>query len=241
MKVVRIGFIAAFGLIGWTASAAVGAAPAFASCGSPISPGTNTCAPDQLTVSPSATVFDSKSGTITASPPTFTADWTETVYKDPGNTLCSSPGNCLTWVVKITGHIPSGSTDVIERVTISNFAGFIVNLGYINPPNTAPGQTNTGTQIPPNVERSTNGSILTWDFNTATSEIRDGQSTVLLEAMTNSTQIVPGTISVQDGAAGGGIADGPALPEIPWVPVLGLFGGALAGGVLYRRGRRVSG
>jgi hypothetical protein len=241
MNLTRIGAVAACALSGWGAGAIIAATPAFASCGSPIAAGTNTCSPDQLTVSPSATVFDSKSGTITASPPTFTADWTETVYKDPTNTLCSSPGNCLTWVVKITGHIPSGSSDVIERVTISKFDGFIINLGYINPPNTAPGQTNIGTQIPNNVERSTNGSILTWDFNTASTEIRDGQSTVLLEAMTNGTQIVPGTISVQDGAAGGGIADGPALPEVPLVPVLGLFGGALAGLILYRRGRRVSG
>ncbi len=93
--------------------------------------------------------------------------------------------------------------------------------------------------VPNNVERSTNGSILSWDFNTATTEIRDGQSTVLLEAETSSTTVVPGTISVQDGAAGSASALGPALPEVPWVPVVGLFGGALAGLVLYRRGRRV--
>jgi hypothetical protein len=64
---------------------------------------------------------------------------------------------------------------------------------------------------------------------------------VLLEAETSATTVVPGTISFQDGTAGGATAIGPALPEVPSVPVLGLFGGALAGGVLYRRGRRVLG
>ncbi|HEY4869849.1 MAG TPA: hypothetical protein VII79_07565 [Candidatus Dormibacteraeota bacterium] len=239
MKLFRIGAIATFALTGWTAGAIIAATPA-AACA--IAPATPTCAPDVLTISTSATVVASASGTITPTPPNFTADWVEKVFKDPANTLCTSPGNCLTWIVEITGHIPNGSTDVIQRVTVSNFQGFTIDLGYINPPNTAPGMTNPPAgNVPNNVSRSTNGSTLSWDFNTATTEIRDGQSTVLLEAETSATTVVPGTISVQDGTAGGTTAFGPALPEVPWVPVLGLFGGALAGGMLYRRGRRVSG
>ena len=239
MNLARVGAVAACALTGWGAGAIIAATPA-AAC--PIAQGTPTCAPDVLTISPSATVVASASGTITPTPPNFTADWVEKVYKDPANTLCNSPGNCLTWIVEITGHIPNGSTDVIQRVTVSAFQGFTVDLGYIQPPNTAPGMTNPPAgNVPNNVSRSTNGSTLSWDFTTASTEIRDGQSTVLLEAETSATTVVPGTISVQDGTAGGATAIGPALPEVPWVPVIGLFGGALAGGILYRRGRRVSG
>ena len=233
MRLFRIGAIAAFALSGWTAAALTTAAPAKA-C--PIAPATFTCAPDLLTVSPSATLAQGKSGTIVPNPASFTANYTENVYRDPTNTLCNSPGNCLTWVVQVTNH--TTTQDTLTRVTVSNFSGFITDLGYIQPPNTAPGMSNPNTGIvPSNVERSNNGSVLRWDFNTT--EIADGQTTVLLAVLTNATQVVPGTISVQDGTAVSDPAFGPALPEIPWVPALGLFGGAIAGGVLMRRGRKV--
>jgi hypothetical protein len=234
MRLVRIGAIAAFALSGWAAAAVTNAVPAKA-C--PIAPATFTCAPDLLTVSPSATFYPGaqKSGTIVPNPATFTADYTENVYRDPTNNLCNSPGNCLTWVVQVTNH--TATQDTLTRVTVSNFSGFITDLGYIQPPGTAPGMSNPSTGIvPSNVERSNNGSVLRWDFNTT--EIGNGQTTVLLAVLTNATQVVPGTISVQDGTAVSDPAFAPALPEIPWVPALGLFGGAIAGGVLMRRGRR---
>ena len=232
MKLVRIGAIAAFALSGWAVAAVTTATPAKA-C--PIAPATFTCAPDLLTVSSSAALVQHKSGTIVPNPASFTADYTENVYRDPTNTLCSSPPNCLTWVVQVTNH--TATQDTLTRVTVSNFSGFITDLGYIQPPGTAPGMSNPNTGIvPSNVERSNNGSVLRWDFNTT--EIGNGQTTVLLAVLTNATQIVPGTISVQDGTAVSDPAFGPALPEIPWVPALGLFGGAMAGGVLMRRGRR---
>lgn len=236
----RIGVVAAFAFGGWTAGAAAMAAPAFACF---VGPG-GSCAPDLLTVNASATLFNQQGGTITATdntttPPTMiVADYTERVYRDPDNTLCGSPGNCLTWVLQVTNR--ASSTDTIARVTVSNFAGFTTDVG-INT-NGAPGMTDSASNIAPDrVSRSNDGKVVRWDFGTnGGSEVGLGQTTRLLEVQTNSTSTVPGTVTVQDGVAGNGPGLSPAIPETLWVPALGLFGGALAGGFMFRRRRSSS-
>lgn len=236
-RIGRIGAIAAFAFGGWTAGAAFVAAPA-AACN--ITPGMQ-CAPDLLTVNASATHFDQRSGTITAqdnttTPPTvIVADYTENVYQDPDNNLCGIAGKCLTWVLQVTNR--ASSTDTIARVTVSNFAGWTTETG-INT-NGAPGMTDSGSNIAPDrVSRSSDGKIVRWDFGqNGGQEVGLGQTTRLLEIQTNATQTIPGTVTVQDGVAGNGPGLSPAIPETLWVPAIGLFGGAVAGGYAVRRRR----
>ena len=233
----RIGVVAACAFGGWAAGAAAMASPALACF---TTPGL-TCAPDPLTVNSGATLFNQKSGTITAqdnstTPPTLiVADYTENVYQDQDNTLCGTPGKCLTWVLQVTNR--ASSTDTIARVTVSNFVGFTTDVG-INT-NGAPGMTDSASNIAPDrVSRSSDGHVVRWDFGTTGgSEVGLGQTTRLLEIQTNSTNTVPGTVTVQDGVAGNGPGLSPAVPDALWVPALGLFGGALAGGYAVRRKR----
>ncbi|MFN2582266.1 MAG: hypothetical protein ABR498_05945 [Candidatus Dormibacteria bacterium] len=235
----RIVLVGATCLAGWGVGAVVGAAPALA-C--PIAPGTPTCAPDNDGVSSSATLVDQKSGTITTSPSGIVANWTEYVFRDPvfdatgqaGNMFCA---NCLDWLVQVTST--NQSTQQIERVTVSDFSGWSIDLGVDSDTATGPSQLRTnGTLAPNNVERSAgSGGILSWDFNTNNNVFNAGKTSVWLEAETNSTAFQAGTISVQDGVAGSDPADAPALPEA-WVPALGVAGGGVVGLFALRRRKR---
>ncbi|MBV8194599.1 MAG: hypothetical protein JOY80_03645 [Candidatus Dormibacteraeota bacterium] len=233
----RFVLVGACCLGGWISVAAAGASPALACT---IAPGTATCAPDNDAVSGHATVVDKKSGTIMTSPSGIVANWTEYVFRDPvmdptgqnGNMFCA---NCLDWLVQVTST--NASTAQIERVTVSDFSGWSIDLGVDSNTATGPSQLQTnGTISPNNVERSNgSGGILGWDFNS--SVFNAGKTSVWLEAETNSTAFQPGTISVQDGVAGSDTADAPALPEA-WVPGLGVAGGGVVGLFALRRRRR---
>ncbi len=225
--------VAALGLVGWGAGAALSPGHASACL---ISPGTTTCAPDVLSVDSSAVLVGQKSGTIVSTPDgTVHASYIEQVWRDPSNALGSCAPNCLTWTLEIQNL--AASTEVIERITIASFSGFLTDMGIAT--SAPPGAPPPGTIPPANVERSSGtGAVLAWDFNTTTSEIQPTQTTVLLEAETNSTTIKMGTVSVQDGEAGSGPGLAPAVPEALWVPAIGLLGGAFAGGWMLRKRRR---
>lgn len=224
MALARIATLSLLGLGGWVGTSAVAATPALA-CS--IAPGTTTCVPDVLTVSPSATLVSSHTETVNNGSLNWT--YTERVYRDPTNIYC---GTCLTWVVKVTANATDRAG--IQRVTVSDFSSYLTDIGTVS--GSAPGITNDGTRAPNNVGRDGTGSVLSWDFTT--NPIGAGQKSVLLEIETNSTAVKPGTISVQDGVAGSSEnAFGP-IPEVPFVPALALLGGVAIGGVLWRRRRQ---
>ncbi|MHB8719073.1 MAG: hypothetical protein ACYDAC_09320 [Candidatus Dormibacteria bacterium] len=221
-------------------------------CSTTAGSGLTGCTPDKLLLSSNASrVVMQKTGTSTATNPSTGTQivWTfwEDVYSDPNNVYCSG---CLTWIVKVSSS--STSTDIIEHVTISNFNNFSADIGYLtdgsgNPASEPPpsGADTTdpaltpGTQIPNTVDRSKTG-VLTWDFNlgSGSNNISAGQSTVLLEAETNSTQVTDGTVAVIDGVASNQPAYAPALPEVGLVPAFALIGGGAIGARAYRRRRR---
>jgi hypothetical protein len=219
------------GLGGATASLAVAAAPGLAvACADGA-----TCAPSLLTLSPTATVVASTHGTMTA-PGSFTVTYTESVFADPTNEYCSG---CLDWVLQMTNS--GSSSDPIQRLNISHFAGFVVDIGVNT--NGASGFPVTGTGSPNSVERDLSGKIVTWDF-TGTHELVAGKKTVRLEAETNATNFEKGLISFQDGGATEApgfesAAPTVVIPETPWVPGFGVLAGTVAAVfALVRRGRR---
>jgi hypothetical protein len=245
--VARITTISALCFAGWAGGAAISATPA-AAC--PIAPGVNTCTPDLLTVSASATFVQGTSGTITTCPPPpgqlcFTADWIEHIYREPGLNALGCFG-CLTWVVEVTNR--TTSTDILGHTNIANFTGFATDMGYETntPPPGNPPFTTPGTTPPNNVARRANGSTLDWDTTcvagnpgcTVTNEIGPGMTSSLFEVETDAKYVVPGSISIQNGLAGFQAALGPATPEAFWVPLFGVVGGAAIGLVAFRRRRR---
>lgn len=216
---------------GLTAWAAVAAGPALAvAC-----PDGGTCAPALLTVSPTASVVASTHGMMTATG-SFTVTYTESVFADPTNEYCNG---CLDWVLQMTNS--GTSIDPIQRLNISHFAGFIVDIGVNT--NGATGFPVAGTGAPNSVERDLSGKIVTWDF-TGRNELMAGTKTVRLEAETNATNFEPGLISFQDGGATQASGFEPAapkvaIPEAPWVPGFGVLAGTVAAVfALARRGRR---
>jgi MYXO-CTERM domain-containing protein len=238
-KLARIGALAVLGAFGWTGAAAIVAAPAYACT---ISPGQTGCIPDTLTLDPSTATLKAQANcspspcTITTSPPGITATYSEKVYVDPGNTLGPCAPNCLTWLLQVSNvHT---STDVIERITISHFGGFITDVGVDTGPNYPSPFTPVGTITPTSVERSSDGNVLRWVFNGNTGEIAAGQTSAVLEVQTNSTQVTLGTVTVQNGESGTGPGVSPAVPESTWVPALSLAGLVGVAGLALRRRRR---
>ena len=234
-RVLRVATLVAFGLGGWSVGA-VAAAGSAAAC--EINPGPGSCPPDALTVGPTATVIATQHHTVTAaegSGKTLTATYTENVYRDPSNKYCA---NCLVYVVQVfndnSGQNGPPSTDFIEHVTVNDFSGSFVDIGVST--NGAPGMTDNGTGAPVQVDRSGDGSVITWDFTgSSANELQPGQTTKLLEVITNDSSYKPGSVGILDGA--GLFAPGfePQVPEAIWVPAFTLLGGMMVGGVALRR------
>jgi hypothetical protein len=216
---------------GLTAWATVAAGPVLAAA----CPNGSTCAADSLTLSPAATLVASTHGTMTAAN-SFTVTYKESVFADPTNEYCSG---CLDWVLQMTNS--ANSVDPIERLNISHFGGFIVDIGVNT--NGASGFPSPGTVHPTTVARDGTGKIVTWNFTGP--ELLPGQTTVRLEAETNATNYETGLASFQDGGsteftnAYEPAAPKVGIPEAPWVPGFGVLAGTVAAVfAIARRGRR---
>jgi PEP-CTERM motif len=165
---------------------------------------------------PTGTLMATVSGNITT--PTFSTDYSQWVYSDPFNTWCAG---CLDFVYQFTDHGP----DPNERYSMSNFNGFLVDVG------TDP----FGIHDPTLIDRSALGPVIGFNFP-ASDEIAVGETTVLLVIETNAVAITGGYVSAQDGTAGSGFAYAPmAVPEPASLMLLG--GGLIAVGKFLRKSR----
>jgi len=209
-------------------------------------PGT-TCAPDSVATSTSSTLVASQSGTLNScsllTPPAtcFVASYREEVYQDPSNVFCA---NCLDWLIQLTDNtVPQSDTvDPIERVTIGNFSGWQTDQGTdSNAPPSPSSESGSGTAAPTAVSRDSSGTVLAWEF-AGISEILPGQTTVILDVMTNATTVCPGQISAQDQSAAPATGLAPCAsavtPEVPATLLIVVVGGVAVGGFLYLRRRR---
>jgi hypothetical protein len=167
---------------------------------------------------PGGTQVATTSGTITT--PTFSASYTQWVYSDPSNSWCAG---CLDFVYQFTDNGP----DVLERFSMYNFAGVLVDVGT-NP---------FGLHDPTLIDRSMNGPVIGFDFP-ASDQIAPGETTVLLVIETNARTFTTGFLSAQDGTAGSGFAYAPStVPEPSSLSLLG--GGLIATASLLRKKRVV--
>ncbi len=230
---IRVVALIVFCLMGWAGSAALVAAPAYASqCAN----GT-TCPPDVF-ADPPGTLFASISNTISASG-SFTASYTEAVYS-ANNVFCSG---CLNFDLQIANN--ANSPMPIQHVNVSNFQGTLADIGYRTDGASMPGGLFVnGTQIPTDVSRSASGAVITWDFtgSNPSNLLSPGSTSDVLVVETNATTFQTGTVSAQDGGATQGPGFQPVtpsanVPDAPWVPAMSLLGGAVIGGVALRRRR----
>jgi len=158
---------------------------------------------------------------------TITGEYRATVYADPSNSFCAG---CLDFFVAVTSD--ATSIDAIERITLASFSGFLTDVGYT----VGPGSIKGGI-VPSTVDRSSNGSVVGFNFSLPNG-VGPGENTQVLEIQTNALRFMTGTLQIIDSS----VASVPAFEPCP-VPEAGsagmtLLGALLLGGWTMARRRR---
>ncbi len=159
---------------------------------------------------------------------TISGEYEAMVYSDPGNNFCAG---CLDFFVFVESN--STSTDAIERITLASFSSFLTNVGYSVGKDSKPSGV-----VPDTVDRSSNGSVIGFNFTTLPG-VAPGGETTMLEIQTNATSFMKGTLQIIDSSVASVAAFEPCgmVPEASSVS-LTLLGGALLGiGMIGRRRR----
>lgn len=146
------------------------------------------------------------------------------VEADPNNVFCHG---CLDFFFEVTNS--SSSADAIARITDANFGVFLTDVGFT----TGSGSISGGV-LPSTVDRSTNGSVVGFNFNVPNA-VGPGSSTQVLEVQTNARFFMRGTLQIIDSAVASVTSFDPCpVPEPASMTLM------LLGGVALLVGRRLA-
>lgn len=160
---------------------------------------------------------------------TITGQYQAMVYSDPSNVFCAG---CLDFFVIVQSN--SSSTDAIERITLASFGSFLTDVGY----SVGKGSIPTGVD-PTTVDRSSNGSVIGFNFASPTG-VQPGAETEVLEIETNAKSFMTGTLQIIDSSVASVNAFEPCMSTVPEASSISLtlIGGLLLGlGFIGRRRR----
>jgi hypothetical protein len=137
--------------------------------------------------------------------PTYSGTLTSAVYTNSGGTL--------DFYYQFTNN--QGSTDGIERLSITSFAGFTTDVGYRT---TALAPFTAGAQAPLYADRSASGQTVGFNFTSSNQAgpflVDPGESSRTIVIRTNATQFFTGNTAIIDGFAANAPSFAPAaIPE----------------------------
>jgi hypothetical protein len=168
-------------------------------------------------------------GTNSLGQTTISGEYEAMVYSDPNNNFCAG---CLDFFIIVESN--STSTDAIERITLASFGAFLTNVGYSVGKDSHP----TGVD-PTTVDRSSNGSVVGFNFSSLPG-VAPGDGTTVLEIETNATKFMTGTLQIIDSSVASVTAFDPCTGVVPEASSISLtlLGGLLLGvGFIGRRRR----
>jgi len=118
---------------------------------------------------------------------------------------------------------PNTGPDAIGRVTTTNFAGWLTDVGYDN---LFCGILYCGSATlvaPTSVDRGVLGDTIGFNFGSFVAPtLASGDSSYILEVATNATSYTKGTINILDGGAATVTGFAPAAPEPATLSILGI-------------------
>lgn len=176
-------------------------------------------------------------GTNAQSQVVFTGTVTSLVFADPSEPDTGMPGE--DFVYQLTDN--SGSTDSIDQLALSSFAGFLTDANYLvgtgNYVNTGPGDlapASASSSVAPA------GKTISFGFPVSSTTVMPGDTTDYVVIETNATsQPVQGTAAVIDGGSGSTGTEAPVATVIFTVPEPATFGVlAVVGSMILGRRRR---
>ena len=123
-----------------------------------------------------------------------TGTYTANVYRDSGGPF--GPGT-ETFAYQFTASAASGVLP-IERVTMSNFAGFSTDV-VIDPATNIQGAGPVASKLADSATRDATGSVVGFNFNPANA-VLGGQRSLTMVIRTNATAFIPGLFAFIDGS-----------------------------------------
>jgi len=167
-------------------------------------------------------------GTNSLGQTTISGEYRALVYSDPANDFCAG---CLDFFVVVESN--TSSTDAIERITLASFGSFFTDVGYSIGKNSVPSGV-----APSTVDRSSNGSVIGFNFNEP-SGVPAGAETEVLEIQTNAKYFMTGTLQIIDSSVASVPAFDPCSGVVPEAGSISLtlLGGMFLGVGLLRRRR----
>jgi len=175
--------------------------------------------PTAATVLPGGTALLATTGG-TFSSPTITGSWEAAVLSDPLNIYCAGCLDFQFQVVDVTSK-----TDSVDRITMSDFTGFLTDAGYVSPTAFCGIIVcSSGTpKAPATVDRVT-ADVVGFDF---AGGITKGNGSDIITVETNATHYTAGYVSLIDSLPTYVVAYAPAV--VPEPATLSLLGFGLLG------------